>query len=377
MRLTREEENILNGKKGDGQKKAMELLVAIGEINDAERLIPIASAQVSGVSYKTIGEAGIEFLEDWASMGAKVSVTTTLNPMGVDLEQWEEMGYSEAFVKKQKRIIRAYERMGILPSCTCTPYLIGNLPSLGEHIGWAESSSIVFANSVLGARTNRESGISALASAVIGRTPYYGLHLEENRRATFSVEIKTELNNQADYSAMGYYVGKNNEGIPLFKNAKPSLEEMKALGAALGTGSISMFHFGGITPESKNQKAKEKVEFGKQELKEVYEKLNTASKADVVCVGCPHCTIKEILEIDKLHPTKKVWVFTCKQNRELLKNKIKNENIKIISDTCMVVSPLEELGVRSIATNSAKCAFYSRNLSKLGVKFDRLENLLR
>jgi hypothetical protein len=368
MYLTREEERILDGERGEGLRKAMELLVALGEIKGAERLIPVASAQVSGVSYKTIGEAGLEFLRSLASTGVKAQVMATLNPAGVDLLRWRELGFSEGFAAKQLEIIEVYRKMGILPSCTCTPYLAGNLPARGESVSWAESSAVVFANSVLRARTNRESGVSALASALTGKTPYYGLHLAKNRDATFRVKVKAELKSEADYSALGYYIGKHYEGIPVFDNIKAGLEELKALAAALGVGGISMFRL-------RDENKLETVSFDEEELKATYEELNTAEEADVICIGCPHCSLRELHGLIKLRPRREVWAFTGRQNM-LIKDSLQGK-IRLISDTCMVVAPLEELGINTIGVNSAKAAFYSANLSKLGVRFDSMENLLR
>lgn len=375
MHLTAQEERILNGEEGEGAQKAMEILVALGEINNADRLIKIASAQVSGVSYKTIGDAGAEFLRDWSSKKAKVKVLTTLNPAGVDLEMWKELGYPKDFADRQLEIIEAYGNFGIMPSCTCTPYLIGNVPKFGEHVSWAESSSAIFANSVLGARTNRESGISALASAIIGKTARYGMHLTENRAAALVVDVEAELKDQADYAALGYYIGKHYGGTPLFRNIKPSSDDLKALGAALAVGQISMFHVESITPEHVlAEPGVEKVSFEKEDLKESFDSLNTCEEPDIICIGCPHCSVSEINNIIKLNARKEVWVFTARQNKRFIKSR---KNVKIISDTCMVVSPLEKLGISSIGTNSAKAAFYSANLSGLKVKFDSAENLMR
>ena len=186
MFLTKEEEALLAGEGGDGRQWAMELIVALGEIFGAEDLVPIRSAQLAGVSYKTVGDAGLEWLLD-VSRTSVVSVPTMLNPAGMDLKRWEEMGITEEFAAKQRSIIRAYSRMGVDLTCTCTPYLIGHAPSFGDHLAWSESSAVSYANSAIGARTNREGGPSALASAVIGKTPRYGLHLDENRRATARV----------------------------------------------------------------------------------------------------------------------------------------------------------------------------------------------
>ncbi|HPP45186.1 MAG TPA: aconitase X, partial [Methanomassiliicoccaceae archaeon] len=157
MHLDRDEEAILAGEKGEGGRRAMELLVALGDIYGAERLVPIASAHLSGVSYKTIGEGGIGLLEEMAA-DARVCVPTTLNPAGMDRERWKEMGISPRFADRQEHIIRCYEKLGVISDCSCTPYLGTNMPRRGQHIAWAESNALSFANSVIGARTNREGG---------------------------------------------------------------------------------------------------------------------------------------------------------------------------------------------------------------------------
>ena len=168
VRLEPEEEAILAGAEGPAARKALEIVLTLGRIYGAERLVPVASVQVAGVSYRNLGDAGLEFLRDWAEQGARVRVPTTLNPAGMDLDAWGEMGIPEAFARRQGEVIAAYVRMGIAPTCTCTPYLVGNVPAYGEHIAWSESSAVCYANAVLGARTNREGGPSALAAAVCG-----------------------------------------------------------------------------------------------------------------------------------------------------------------------------------------------------------------
>ena len=377
MYLTGEEERILDGEMGTGAQKAMEILVALGDIQDAERLIDVSSVQVSGVSYKTIGDAGLEFLEDWARMDVRTRVFSTLNPAGMDMEIGRRLGCPEGFIEKQMRIIDAYKKMGVKASCTCTPYLAGNRPLPGAHIAWAESSSVIYANSVLGARSNRESGVSALASALVGRTPYCGLHLDENREITFVVDVDVGLNCKRDYAALGYYVGRRYDGIPVFRNIRPLEDEMKIMGAALATGPISMFYVEGVTPGSGNAdvdtRGLEKVKFTDDELKEACEGLNTCSdEPDVICLGCPHLSPAEIREVVRLNPKKEVWLFTAREN----KIPVRNKNIKIISDTCMVVSPLKEMGIGSVGVNSAKAAFYCSNLSGLDVRFDSVKGLL-
>jgi len=157
MYLTKDEESVLGGKHGESAQKAMELVVALGKIYNAENLVEITSAHISGASYKTIGDGGLKYLED-VSKDAKVKVTSTLNPMGMDRERWKEMKIDPKFAKKQLRIVELYKKMGVRTVCTCTPYLGDNVPKLGDHVAWAESSALSFVNSYIGARTNREGG---------------------------------------------------------------------------------------------------------------------------------------------------------------------------------------------------------------------------
>ncbi len=376
MYLTPEEEKMLSGEHGAGLQKAMEILVSIGDIYDAERLIDVSKVQISGVSYKTVGDAGLEFLEDISS-DARIKVLATLNPAGVDLED-DKLKTPPDFLMKQKRILEAYKRLGAMPSCTCTPYLAGNLPAYGEHIAWAESSAVAYGNSAIGARTNRESAITALASAIAGKTPLYGLHIPENRTPTFEVNVDTEVVSAHDYSTLGYYVGKHFGGIPLFKGVKPGVEGLKALSAGLATGRGSMFHIEGLTPDAPDSPGGlEQIDFTSADRKEVVDELNTCEDPDIICIGCPHCTKEEIAEVIRMNPAKEVWVYTSRAYKKMFQDRVKNENIKLISDTCMVVQPLEEMGISSLGTNSSKCAYYSRGLSGLGVKFAEIDELMK
>ncbi|NMC68480.1 MAG: DUF521 domain-containing protein, partial [Myxococcales bacterium] len=202
MRLTGEERGWLDGTRGPAVRRAMEILAALGGIYDAERLVPIRSAQLAGVSYANLGDAGLELLEEWARDG-RVACPATLNPAGMDLRDWRAQGIPQEFAERQIRIVRAYEAMGVRVSCTCTPYLVGNRPAPGEHLAWSESSAVTFANAVLGARTNREGGPSALAAALVGRTPAYGLHLDEARRPQVRVRVEAPLDSAADWGALG------------------------------------------------------------------------------------------------------------------------------------------------------------------------------
>ncbi len=233
MQLTAHEQSMLDGEMGAAAQKSMEILLALGKIYGAEGMIPISSSQISGVSYKTIGDAGLEYLQDIAASGAKVRIASFLNPAGMDRGQWKEMRVPENFAEKQLEVLAAYAKMGI--STTCTPYLVGMRPKKGEHIAWSESSAVCFANSVLAARTNREGGPSALAAAICGVTPNYGLHLEENRVSTLVINVEAEPKTAADFGALGAFVGelaKNRN--PAFVGLKQASEDrLKGLGASM------------------------------------------------------------------------------------------------------------------------------------------------
>ena len=366
MYLTKEEERIYDGEAGESLRKAMEILVALGDINEAPHLIPIKSAHVSGASYKTIGDA-YEFVE---SLDARVKVQTTLNPIGMDKERWRELGVSKEFALKQMKVLKAYEKLGVLPECTCTPYLIGYAPERGEHISWAESSAVIYVNSVLGARTNLEGAPSALAAALVGKTPLYGLHLDEERAPSILFDVECELSDAAEYGALGYLVGKiADDNIPLFKlKTMPNADDLKALSAALGaTGSVGMFHAvkgeKGITPEALSyEKPSEVVEIEKKDIKEFFDA--SIPEDAVLAFGCPHCSTQELRELCRLLRSVKskheVFVFVARRLAERENaaiKELKRLGVRVVCDTCMVVSPAFER-FSCIATNSAKAFRY-------------------
>src|SRR5512136_1697866 len=250
MYLDADDEIILAGEKGETRQRMMELLVALGKVFSADRLVKIKSAQVSGASYKTIGEYGLAWL---SSLNASVAVPAVLNPIGMPRGRWQEMGIDPEFAEKQQAVISAYERLGVNLECTCTPYYL-HKTSFGDHLAWSESSAVSYANSVIGARTNREGGPSALAAALIGKTPCYGLHLGENRRpqVVIDVQIATRDWTIADYGALGFHAGKLvGNRIPYFTGIRPERDHLKALGAAMAaTGAVALYHVDGVTPEA-------------------------------------------------------------------------------------------------------------------------------
>src|SRR5438309_6220086 len=278
------------------QRTSMRLLIALGEIYGADRLIPITSAHIAGASYKMVGDPGLEFIEDFAK-DAKVVVPSTVNPLGMDLDRWREQGISAAFAAKQLRIADAYRRMGVLPSFSCTPYLIGLRPRRGEHVAWAESSAACFANSVLGARTNREGGPSALASAVTGITPNYGLHLDGERHATTVVDVRARVRG-AGFSLLGLHVGRElGEGIPYFRGIRGTESDLKWLSASIAsTGDISMFHIERSTPEWRSARTKglPRITVTERDLRDVQQEFTTGADADIIGLGSPQLSSEEL-----------------------------------------------------------------------------------
>lgn len=391
MHLTKKQEKILSGGEGEPTKKAMEILVGLGDIYEAEGLIPIHSAHISGVSIKTSGEAGLNFIEKMAEKGAEVTVPTTINPAGMDLQNWKALGAPEKMSKKQIRMVEAYQKMGAEPICSCVPYLIGNKPSFGKHIAWAESSAVVYANSVLGARTNREGGPSALASAITGLAPMYGYHLDENRKGKVRIRPETQLfggKSTFQYSVLGYWIGENfPNSVPVIDNLDPSPDQHKALGAGMATsGAIAIYHVPGITPEAKKNpeicETEESVGFGSEELNEVVDKLDRTSETDLVCLGCPHSSIDELERIADKAEDKEIWAclgrdLLEKPRAKKIASRLKEKNVKLVCDTCMVVAPLSEMGYSSIGVNSAKAAHYAPSLAGVDIHFAPLEELVK
>lgn len=398
-KLTDEERAMLAGEQGEAARRAMQIVATLGRIYGAERLLPVQSVQVAGVSYRNLGEAGLAFLRDWASQGVRVRVPTTLNPAGMDLANWQRMGISEAFARKQTETIALYASMGIQPTCTCTPYLVGNAPRHGEHIAWSESSAISFANAVLGARTNREGGPSALASAICGRTAAYGLHLDKNRRATHRVWVRCAVRELHEFAALGYLVGLFvGEGVPYFIGLDlPSLGEvqssdaLKLMGAAMASsGAVALYHVAGVTPESRH--ASDLCPTGiptilVDSLEPAMATLNApVDGIDLVVIGCPHVSLEELRQVAEGLRGKRLasalWVTTARAVREQgealgLVQAIEEAGGQVIADSCVIVAPMRELPYRTLATNSAKMAHYALSHAGLQARFGSLERCLR
>lgn len=383
MRLTPRQARIR--KEGSpAQRKALDLLVALGSLADAKRLVPVTCAHVSGASYKLIGDAGVEFLEDFAK-DARVAVPTTVNPLGTDLQQWRELGVPEDFAVKQARVAHAYESMGVRPIYSCTPYLLGVRPRLGEHVAWSESNAVCFANSVLGARTNREGGPSALAAAIVGATPDYGLHQDAGRQPTVVFDVRTNVEG-IGFSLLGLLAGKETgDGIPYFRGFRASEEDLKWLGAAVASsGSVGMFHLEGGTPEWKRAKTRglRKIIVTAEDLAEVRTHYTDGTEAELIALGSPQLSTDELRSIaalvERTPPRLPVWVFTSRLVREACPEavtSIEAHGGRVLADTCLEVTLLEHR-FTTVATPSGKGAYYLPSLCRQKVILDDIERLL-
>ncbi|NWG10172.1 aconitase X catalytic domain-containing protein [Candidatus Bathyarchaeota archaeon] len=370
--MTKEEERIYNGECGWANQVCMKILVRLGELFNATKLIPISSAHVSGVSYKTLGDAPTEFLEALAYANTKAYVKATLNPQSFDREYLCKKLPQNLF-RKQLRVMEYFEKMDFVPSLTCTPYYLEK-PEKGAHLAWAESSAVVYANSVIGAWTNREGGPSALAAAVIGKTPDYGMHKAENRQPKVLVKLGTRLRSDVEFGALGIFLGKVlKDEIPFIQGLqKASADNLKQLGAAMAsTGMVNMFYHCNDTLKS----GIEKISIEAKDILRTVENLTTTSKQkpNLVFVGCPHCSLAEIKLIASLIHHRKVkeetecWICTSRHIQEKAKKyvtKIEQTGARVITDTCVVVTWTDKLGIKTIMTNSAKTAHYAPTMNK-------------
>jgi predicted aconitase len=389
MKLTSEEQDMLNGKYGKAVKKSMEILTTLGDIFDAECMVNVYGVQIAGVSYANLGEAGLEFLNEMAEDG-KVRVLTTLNPAGMDRENWEALGIDKEFAKNQNRAIDAFAKMGIITTCSCTPYLIGNTPHFGQHLAWAESSAVCYANSVIGARTNREGGPSALASALTGRTPYYGYHLDENRHGEVLFSINAPVKGTDEFGVLGKKIGDSlgdlGKKIPyIIGISSATVEELKSFCASVATyGGTALFHMEGITPEyDKYPKPTDTIlEIIQDDLiKTRYELIDDDLEIDFVSIGCPHASIHEIENVASLLKGKKVkkefWITTARPTKRIADETgyskiIEDAGAKFAADTCCVVSPIKGR-FKGIMVDSAKACYYGRAKNKFKVKIGSIE----
>lgn len=365
---------MLSGEEGEAKALAMKVVVKVGEALGAESLVPIKNAHISGISYKNVGEEGLAFIEELASAGAVFSVPTTLNPGAFDLSAWRKMNVDEKLANGQLRIISAFRKMGATITLTCTPYLYSSI-EFGDHLAWSESSAVLYANSVIGARTNRDGGPLALFEAIVGRAPMAGLHLVENRKPAITLDF-TEIGERVEREGLlpvaGLVAGRlAGASVPLVKGLRfRGNDEVKLFLAAVGaTGGTGLVLIEGVSPElrSANHSVTEGTERVRVDWKAIQDELSRYGSAEgsgVVVLGCPHLSsneLKEMLEWFRRHgkPRRRVLLFTSRQalsgaDREA----VEEIGAEIYTDTCMVVSDLSRYAGREVVTDSGKAAFY-------------------
>ncbi|MGH9390726.1 MAG: aconitase X, partial [Vicinamibacteria bacterium] len=338
MILSEKDQALLGGDLGPAGRMAMSILVRMAGVVGAQEMLDITRAHIDATIY--VGDAGLEFAERLASLGGRVAVPSTVNVSGLDEHHWKEWSVPADWAEKAHRQMLAYQNMGTIPIWTCAPYQTEHRPKLGEQIAWGESNAIAFANSVLGAKTERYPDYLDIAAAIAGRVPAVGLHLEENRGGQLVLDLKAipeAIASRDDfYPVLGHFVGKLAvERIPVLSNlkARPTEDQLKALGAAASSsGSVALFHIVGVTPEAPTLEAalhgrspEETVEVGLDDLKAARGELQTATgeELDLVVRGSPHFSFEEIkrlaplLEGRERHPRVIFLVTTSRIMREL------------------------------------------------------------
>jgi len=405
MKLTKEEQEMLDGKWGEAVQKAMELLVALGECYGAEEMIPVTSAHLSAANPINAGKGGTNFIKNMAEKGGKFVIPTTTNPASLDLWAWKEMGFTEELYHEQAALSEAISKMGGLICNTCTPYLIGHVPRVREHIAWAESSAIVYANALLGSRSNKESGLTALMAGITGRTPAYGYHLDENRFGKLKIMVGVPLKGETAYATLGFFVGKiAQDRIPIFTGIPRSAshQELKCLGAALATsGSVVHYHVVGVTPEAPTEElasgykkihSSDCIEVTLRELKETEESLSSIGPehTNLVVLGCPYASIDQIKNYTnafwgrRIKKDVEVWILTARIIKRYAEdlgyvNTLESLGVRLVSNTCPATMPhdfFKKQGYRAVATDSPKLVYYISNTKDIPCYYGSLDEII-
>ena len=380
MELIKEEEDALAGKYGETLALAYRVLVAIGEATGSDKLIPIEWAHLSGVNYNTIGDAGEEFLSH-LSKDAKFKVKTTVNPIGFDFDTVSKYNLDEQFIQKQQSIKQSYEKMGAVPSFSCIPYEIFELPKKGTHVSFAESNAAIYANSVSGLKTNKEGAFSALASAITGKSPYSDLRNDENRKPNITIQMKVENKDELTYGMLGYFAGKvagNSVAISGTKNLDK--RSCKSLCAGMGTsGRCGMFTL--------EKGEGEKIDFDDKEMQKVRDELNTSESGDLITLGSPQLGLEEISDLAVMLKgrsfRKRCMIFCPRAIKEQITDlgytkEIERAGGELLYDCCICLTPLiEKSNIDAVITNSVKGAYYLRTSNGVDANLKSLNQIVR
>ncbi len=391
IHLDDDERAMLAGEAGEAARFAMRVLYRLAPMYGATRLLPVERAHIDGCIYS--GDAGLEYAERLAGLGARVAVPTTLNVVSLDRTAWREIGIPAAYAGNARRIAEAYVAMGAQPTFTCAPYQTAARPRFGEQIAWSESNAVAFANSVVGARTNRYGDFLDIACAITGRVPAAGLHLDEPRLATVVLRLDplpdALLARDDLWPVLGYLAGTLvDDEVAVIDGLErnPGEDALKALlAAAASSGSVAMLHLAGITPEASTvadalggREPMRVVGITRADLLAARAALRTApgDALDLVAFGSPHCSLAECRTIATLADGRRaadgvrVYVTTSRAVRDVLARtgdlaRLEAFGATVIADTCIVVAPIVPAGSRVLMTNSGKYAHYGPGL--LGV----------
>jgi predicted aconitase len=377
LHLDSTQEKMLRGDMGEARRFAMEIVSKVGDSVRADSLVPIKSAHVLA-HYSSLHDAGVDLLEHFANTGGKFAVPTSVDPASIDLQNWRSFGIPEEYARQQFRLCEAFDRMGGMRCWTCVQYQVCNIPKRGDDLAWSESSAVVFANSVLGCRSNSVTAGMDVACAILGLTPRFGMLVEENRRATVSFRLNLNDMTDLDFRSIGFFMGRNSgERVPALEGlpALVTSDQIKHLGAAsAAAGPVTMIHFLGITPGSRNLSEAtggarvEEIEIERSDLNMVESDLNQTSETpDLVAFGVPHLSINELGELVRLLEGKRVkkgvkmYAYTSSQaydmaRRSGISTAIERAGARISSGTDAEISPLKMLGFNTVMTNSAKLA---------------------
>jgi predicted aconitase len=383
MYLTDQEKAILEGAEGEAPKLAMEIMKKVGEINEAERLIPVQSVHLVLHAYKSAFDAGVDAAVKIAEMGGKFIVPTTIDPYGMDAEDWRGARTPESYAKQQIRLDEAVMKMGVIPVWTCTPYYGFNAPRFGDNLAWSESSAVAYANTVIGARTNRQTAIVDICCGILGKVPETGLHLQKNRYGEVLVHLNVERELKSwEYPALGYLLGKklgSRIGVVDGMKGAPRHESLKSLcAAAAASGSVTLLHIVGVTPEARTleeafgpKKPVDEFVVTAEDLLKTRNDMCTykGDEIDFIALGCPQYTINEIVNVHKLLNGRKVnpgtnfWIYANSYAIDLaekmgLRKSLEEAGVVIRAETCMVISPIANWNFKTMMTDSGKCSYY-------------------
>ena len=394
IHLSNSDKKMLAGDNGEATKIAMEVLCLMAAAQNADELIDVSRGHIDGCILAH--DANLHFAEKMLDMGASVIIPTTINAISVDRENWKSQGVAPDLGGKASRLADAYVKMGAYPTFTCAPYLLDEKPSKGEVIGWSESNAVIYANSVIGARTQKHPDYLDLFIAMTGRTPNTGVYLEENRKPVCEIQVVLPSNfDDAIWPMIGWLAGhKSPNGIPVLNGLEDILisnDDLKALCAAFGTTSAApMIHIKGHTPESELQSAKDAkyTTIMPNDLLNLWQNFNNGNnKIDLVAIGSPHASTSECLKFLELleENNERVTVPTILTiGRETLSNldhqgslnKLSKLGVQVIPDICWcsITEPVFPPEAKSLLTNSGKYAHYGEGLTGRNVRFGSLSD---